>query len=170
MQGAGWLVAAACLVLAFAGWWPHLTATPAMPPLSTQLDQFVRSTPDAVRAPWGDFNDLATGQAPEIPGVQGEVIWSDAEQRGFMVLTGLPVNDPAREQYQLWIVDAERGIDQRISGAVFDVPAGSGRVVVPIDPQLKVNQAAVFAVTIEKPGGVWVSDMTRRACLAAVRG
>lgn len=170
MSGAGWIVAAACLALAFAGWWPHLTATPAKPPLSTQLDQFVQSTPDAIRAPWGDFNDLTTGQPPEIPGVQGEVIWSDAEQRGFMVLTGLPVNNPAREQYQLWIVDAERGIDQRISGAVFDVPAGSGRVVVPIDPQLKVNQAAVFAVTIEKPGGVWVSDMTRRACLAAVRG
>lgn len=169
LQGAGWLVAAACLLLAVVGWWPHLTATPAPPPLATQVDRFVRSAPDVIRTPWGDFNDLATGEPPEIPGVQGEVVWSDAEQRGFMVLTGLPVNDPAREQYQLWIVDAERGLDQRISGGVFDMPAGPGPVVIPINPRLRVNQAAVFAVTVERPGGVWVSDMTRRACMA-VRG
>jgi len=31
-----------------------------------------------------------------------------------------------------------------------------------------VNKAAAFAITIEKPGGTWVSDMTRRVNIAPV--
>ncbi|MEM1305716.1 MAG: anti-sigma factor, partial [Planctomycetota bacterium] len=40
--------------------------------------------------------------------IGGDVVWSPAEQRGFMTFSGLAVNDPAVEQYQLWIFDAER--------------------------------------------------------------
>lgn len=169
---AGWVAAAACLAIAFVGWWPTIHRPVSQADLASRAEAFAKSTPDVVRLAWGDFNDIATKAPPEVPGVKGEVIWSDSEQKGYMKLTGLPVNDPRREQYQLWIVDAERGLQQRISGAIFDVPAGSASggpttVVVPIEPGLHVGKAQLFAVTIEKPGGVWVSDMSRRACLAA---
>ena len=41
-------------------------------------------------------------------------------------------------------------------------------VVVPIHPALKVREPYLFAVTVEKPGGVMVSDRSRLPLLAAV--
>jgi anti-sigma-K factor RskA len=81
-----------------------------------------------------------------------------------MRIVGLKANDPTAERYQLWIID-ERGIEQRVSGGLFDV-ASTGEVVVPFKPELKIKGAAIFAITIEKPEGVVVSDMSRRACWA----
>jgi hypothetical protein len=172
----GWLAAAACLSLAAGLWFTKpvvqsqsfgfAQASPAANPLGyNSLEAFSRGKSDVKRATWGDFNSLADGAAPEIAGVQGEVVWSEAEQKGYMRLTGLKPNDPRREQYQLWIVD-ERGLNQRVSGAIFD--AASGDVIVPIEPRIKIKNAAIFAVTIEAPGGTWVSDMSRRVCLAAL--
>ena len=168
LQTAGWLAAAACLAIAVAGWWPRLNKGGTLAP--RDIASFKTSTPDAVSAAFGDFNDLTTGAPPEIRNVTGEVVWSDSAQTGFLKLKGMPANDPTKEQYQLWIIDGTRGLGQRISGAIFDVPkdvaVAKGEVIVPIDPQLHVNKAAIFAITIEAPGGVWVSDMTRRAVLA----
>jgi hypothetical protein len=42
-----------------------------------------------------------------------------------------------------------------------------GELVVPIRPAIEVQGAAAFAVTIEKVGGTWVSDMKRRVVIAA---
>ncbi len=168
LQTAGWLAAAACLAIAVAGWWPRLNQGGSRG--YGDFASFKTSTPDAVSAPFGDFNDLTTGAPPEIRSVTGEVVWSDSAQTGFLKLKGMPANDPSKEQYQLWIIDGTRGLGQRISGAIFDVPkdiaVAKGEVIVRIDPQLHVNKAAIFAITIEQPGGVWVSDMTRRAVLA----
>ncbi len=61
-------------------------------------------------------------------------------------------------------------MQQRISGAIFDGSSGSGELYVPIDPKLTVRKAAAFAVTIEQPGGTWVSDMKRRVVIAAPKG
>lgn len=155
----GWLAAAAAITLA--------VIFGRSTPRASSLDQFLSTTPDVVRAPWGDWD------GPELAGVTGEVVWSNSRQAGFMRFKGLPPNDPTREQYQLWIVD-ERGLadatgqSARISGGVFSVGA-SGEVVVPIDPALKVGKAQLFALTIEKPGGTWVSDMKRRVVIAAVK-
>lgn len=165
----GWVAAAACVALAAVAWFARPSSMYQPFGVAPQVaaanivDEFVRTTPDAKRSTWGDFNSLADGSAPEIAGVKGEVIWSEREQRGYMRLTGLKPNDPRREQYQLWIVD-ERGLNQRVSGAIFD--ASSGDVIVPIEPRIRIKNAAIFAVTIEQPGGTWVSDMTRRVCLA----
>lgn len=158
-----WVAAAAAIVLAAVAWLNAPTRTPA--PMT--YEQFVQVTPDVVRSAWGDWAE------PEIKGVTGEVVWSPSRQQGFMVFKGLPINDPTKEQYQLWIVD-ERGLadatgqSARISGGVFSI-ATTGEVVVPIDPALKVGKAQLFALTIEKPGGTWVSDMTRRVVAAAVK-
>ena len=45
-----------------------------------------------------------------------------------------------------------------IDGGVFDVPAGVGEHVVRIEAKLQVLRPQAFAITLEKPGGVVVSD------------
>lgn len=110
-------------------------------------------------SPWS--NEQVTS---ETPAATGEVVWSDQAQAGEMTFVDLPELDNA--VYQLWIIDAERGMEQRISGAIFNGKPGELRV--PIEPQLAVGEAAAFAITIEQPGGVWVSDMSRRALIASV--
>lgn len=162
----GWVAAAAGFALAgWAMWTGGVKLGPTS--LAGLRAALVSSAPDVVTIPWGDFVSLDEAkQPPELAGVSGDVVWSDSKQEGYMRLVGLKPNDPRVEQYQLWIVDAQRGLDQRVSGGVFDVNA-AGEVVVAISkPPIPVSKAAAFAVTIEKPGGTWVSDMKRRACLA----
>lgn len=89
-----------------------------------------------------------------------EVVWDAQSQRGVLEVTGLPPNDPAKGQYQLWVIDADRvgQANDRVDGGVFDVkPDGTALVVV--SPSLKVFRAAAFAVTEEPPGGVVVSNV-----------
>ncbi|MEO1237378.1 MAG: anti-sigma factor, partial [Planctomycetota bacterium] len=99
-------------------------------------------------------------QRPGYTQVAGHVAWSDTTQTGYLVLDGLPANDPAVAQYQLWIVDPARD-DFPVDGGVFDVApnlAADGRAYVPIDAKLPVDRPAAFAVTLEQPGGVVRSE------------
>jgi hypothetical protein len=105
---------------------------------------------------------------PAAKGAKGEILWSDKLNRGVMVFRGFAPNDPKQNQYQLWIFDAERSADHPVDGGVFDVPAGSDEVVVPIDPRVPVSKATLFAVSVEKPGGVVVSDRSRLPLVAPV--
>ena len=92
--------------------------------------------------------------------VGGRVAWSDETQTGFMVLDNLPANDPARAQYQLWIVDPARDAFP-VDGGVFNVAefvADDGKAYVPIDAKLPVQAPAAFAITLEQPGGVVKSN------------
>ncbi len=100
--------------------------------------------------------------------VQGDVVWDEATQTGYMRFSGLPANDPTRSQYQLWIFDGTRDDRFPVDGGVFDVPAGVTEVVVPIRATLPVRKAALFAVTVEAPGGVMVSSRERIVALAQV--
>lgn len=84
-----------------------------------------------------------------------------------MTFSGLPVNNPSEEQYQLWIFDAKQDDRYPIDGGVFDVT--SPTVVVPIDAKIRVSDPSMFAITIEKPGGVVVSDRSRLPLLAKVK-
>jgi len=97
------------------------------------------------------------------PGVSGEVVWHQDLQQGYMVFENLPVNDPSAEQYQLWIVDGAP--THPVDGGVFDVTS-SGEVIVPIDPKLEIKNPVAFGVTVEPPGGVVVSDRTKRVVVA----
>ena len=78
----------------------------------------------------------------------------------------LPANDPALEQYQLWIFDATRDDAHPVDGGLFDVE-GDGEVIVPIAARLLVRDATLFAVTVEEPGGVVVSDRERLILVAS---
>jgi hypothetical protein len=106
------------------------------------------------------------GPTPPAQRVSGDVVWNQGSQDGYMSFEGLEPNDPSIEQYQLWIIDPQRD-EHPIDGGVFDIEQ-SGFVVVPINAKLPVISPQAFAITIEKPGGVVVSDQSRLPLLANV--
>ena len=71
-----------------------------------------------------------------------------------------------RNKYQLWIFEDPKQ-PYPIDGGVFDV-ISTGEVVVPIDAKIPVDKAVQFAVTVEKPGGVVVSEREMIPVLAVV--
>jgi hypothetical protein len=122
-------------------------------------DAFLRGHPGAVHWPW-----TSTGDAMSRGPVGGEAYFDPASGEGALVIDGLSPNDPTRAQYQLWIFDRARDERYPVDGGVFDVGA-DGRAVVPIRTQLAVREPYLFAVTVEKPGGVVVSE--RRIAILA---
>jgi hypothetical protein len=180
---AGWMAAAACLALAAAGWWRAsrtpmpVAITPAAPlstgpapvpvvpptPTPAALREQLLAAPDAVRVEWSPTKD------PAARGASGDVVWSESRQSGFMRFHGLAANDPSKSQYQLWIFDPSQDAKTPIDGGVFDVDPKSGDVIVPIAAKLHVSGPTLFAVTVEKPGGVVVSKRERIVVTAAVK-
>lgn len=154
---AGWAAAAASLAVAAWAW----TARPGAEPADAAA--FALAHADVRRVAWTPGTD-ATGA-----GCGGEVVWSPSSQSGLMVFRGLRANDPRTEQYQLWIFDPARDERYPVHGGVFDVAAGATEVAVPIRPRLGVPGATTFVVTVERPGGVWVSDRSRIAALAKLQ-
>lgn len=144
---AGWFVAALVLLTFVID-----RVRTRSPDPSERREQLLASARDLARASWKASDDPLAG------GVNGEIVWSPSLQEGYMSFRSLPVNDPARNQYQLWIFDSTRADWEAkpVDGGVFD--AGSGaEVIVPIDPKLEVRRAALFAITLEPTGGVVVS-------------
>jgi hypothetical protein len=196
---AGWFAAAASIVLAVAGWWraesleaeavrladarsalageaqslrgelaeieariDALTPPPAPTPVEARAALAERD--GTVSWAWSTTDD------PAAAGAGGDVVWNGEAQEGYMRFTGLAANDPDQLQYQLWIFDAGRDDRYPVDGGVFDVPVGADEVVVPIRASLPVGEVALFAVTVEKPGGVVVSSRERIAVLAQPPG
>jgi anti-sigma-K factor RskA len=110
---------------------------------------------------------LAATKDPAAAGVMGDVVWDPETQTGFLHFVGLAPNDPQVHQYQLWIFDGGRDKRYPVDGGVFDVPANSSEVVIPIRAELPIRKLAAFAVTIEKPGGVVVSSRDHVIVLGA---
>lgn len=175
----GWIAAAACLALAAVGWWANLpTARPgadsgfaAEPGASQDRLETLRSRliywgvaeqGDAILASWSPLES----PDPTAIAAGGDIVWSTAKQCGYMRIEGLASNDPSAFQYQLWIFDEEQ--KHPVDGGVFDIPpdASGLAIVVPVDPKLSVRKPTLFAVTIERPGGVVVSDRERIALIA----
>lgn len=160
--GLAWFAAAACLVAAIAGWWPATPApTPTEPTVADLRDQLATEDPAAVQFALAGTEDPAAGDETE-----GSVVWSQSAQHGYMTIRNLAVNDPNESQYQLWIFDGTRE-KHPVDGGVFDVNS-DGEVVIPIDPTLPVGQPKLFAITVERPGGVVVSDQGRIAMVGKV--
>ena len=159
-----WLAAAACLMLAVGAWWWTRTQSPAnvaeAPPPSKAREELLAKAPDVTRVAWTATAD------PNAKGASGDVVWSQREQRGYMRFVGLTPNDRAQFQYQLWIFDKNRDEKFPVDGGVFDV-SSTGEVIVPITAKLNVDDATLFAVTIERPGGVVVSKRERIVVTAA---
>ena len=140
----GWAVAA-CLLVFF-----NLPSsdTPSPSPELTvaQKLEVLRDAPDTQRL---DFSPASDPYSQ----ISGEVVWNDERQEGYMSLANLPVNDPTKNQYQLWIVDPKRD-EIPVDGGVFDIPVGSETAIIPIRNALQVSKPTVFVITLEQPGGV----------------
>jgi len=164
-----WLAAAACLLVAGgAVWWAlqretgdGKVAAVAPPPPSPEVARTeLLALPDTTKITWTATQD-ATSR-----GATGDLVWNQSRQTGFMRFVGLTPNDPKQFQYQLWIFDKNRDQAFPVDGGVFDV-SSTGEVLVRISPKLAVNDATLFAVTVEKPGGVVVSKRERIVVTAA---
>ncbi|HEX9208300.1 MAG TPA: anti-sigma factor [Steroidobacteraceae bacterium] len=166
---AGWHAAAACLVLAALAAWPRLQplghdALHGISPLQADTERGRLHLIDSAGARLGRWPLVHESGLPS--GVAGEVIWDGETQEGYVTLTGLASNARTGQQYQLWIFDAARDDRYPVDGGVFDVPAGAEQVTVPVRPALFVARPIAFAVTLERAGGVVVSDRSHLMALA----
>ncbi len=143
-----WYLAAASIVFALVGWWQVLLPA-GSESQSAAFAKFLREADDVIQGSW-------KGEVAGYENVTGKFAWSGARQGGFMRFENLPPNDPKVAQYQLWIVDPDRD-KHPIDGGVFNV-GSDAEAIIAIDAKLQVDRPSVFAVTLEKPGGVVVSD------------
>lgn len=174
-QSLGWIVAAvACIALAVVLWQTRggqtkieyvqtppqpITPTPT-PSFAEQRRRLLAQSNDVVQTNWTDFD------SKKPRNVQGDVVWSNAAQKGFIRFRNLPVNDKSKEAYQLWIFDETQ--KNPIDGGVFDADE-AGEIIVPIDAKLEVKKPTMFAVTAEKPGGVVVSELRKVMAVAKIQ-
>lgn len=133
--------------------------TPTLSPSQARAELLATAN-DVATLAWTATTDEAA------KGASGDVVWSASKQQGFMRFAGLAANDPAKLQYQLWIFDKNRDQAFPVDGGVFDVTP-NGEVIVPITAKLHVDEPVLFAVTVEKPGGVVVSKRERIVVTAA---
>src|ERR1044072_9990069 len=166
----GWgVAAAACVVLAIKVWMTRLQPAPVVknPPIEEKLtpaqmrQRLIDSGGDVIQARWTVGNDK------DVKEISGDIVWSDVKQAGYMRFRGLPVNDRAKQTYQLWIFDETQDEKTPIDGGTFDI-GSDGDVIIPINAKLKASKPKQFAVTVEKPGGVVVSKRDKVAALAKV--
>jgi len=148
----GWAAAAAILVFVVMG-----SQTPAdLSPASEEA----RLRSEATDLIERNFEGLGT-----FKDTTGRVTWSDSQQKGYMTLSGIPVNDPKKAQYQLWIVDPKRD-EAPVDGGVFDISTDGSPVVVPIVAKLSLTNPQAFVITLEQPGGVVKSKQEQVVALA----
>ena len=77
-------------------------------------------------------------------------VWDPSQQAGLLTMEKLPPIADTQD-YQVWIVDP--AYKDPVNGGVFHV-AADGKVVLAFKPDQPVTQAAAFAISLEKKGGV----------------
>lgn len=173
MNWLGWGIAALACIALVANIWltgnappPEVVSNPPAietptpePSIGEKKQQLLASANDLIKT------DLASPDKSE--NLAGEVVWSNNKQEGYATFRGLPPLDADKETYQLWIFDETQGEKTPISGGVFDVDK-PGEITVPFDANLKVKKPIMFAVTVEKPGGVVVSKQEKIVALAKI--
>ncbi len=148
------LAAAAILLVAFSMYPREIQST------ISSRQALLDTAKDVVVIPWIAMAD------PAATGASGDVAWSNSRQVGFMRFNGLPKNNPTQEQYQLWIFDPSQDARYPVDGGVFNIDKATGEAIIPISARLHLSGPTLFAITIEKPGGVVVSDRKRLPLLA----
>ena len=167
----GWAVAAAACValainIAMTRFQPIEQASNTPPaiqkPNPSQAHDDLLAQAGTIKATWAPG-----GKDAELASLSGDVVWNDEKQIGYMKFRGLPVNDRNKTTYQLWIFEENQGKETPIDGGTFDVDI-NGDVVIPINAKLRAKNPALFAVTVEKPGGVVISKKDKIAAIAKV--
>jgi len=153
----GWWVAAAAIAIALLAWLPSLDPRGASPKVGESGESAIAALRQhaSTKVVACACTDDPLCRADKVC---GEVLWNAERQEGFLRLRGVAANDPRELQYQLWIVDSSRDARYPVDGGVFDVPAGEEEILVPIKAAVPVRDAALFAVSVEKPGGTVVSE------------
>ena len=155
----GWVAAIAASLVALFVTRPNSEPPVAPPP---NIVDEVMGAKDTIKVVWKSTDD------PDGKRVHGEIMWCNSMQKGFMRLAGLPKNDPTKHQYQLWIFCKQRDDRYPVDGGVFDVDTTTGDVIVPFNAKLEIGAPKMFAVTLEKPGGVVVSGREHIVALASL--
>ena len=77
-------------------------------------------------------------------------VWDPDQQAGLLTIERLPAIADTQD-YQIWVVDP--AYPNPVNGGVFHVGA-DGRVALAFKPDQPVKQAAAFAISLERKGGV----------------
>ncbi len=112
----------------------------------TDLGNKLRRSEDLSRLKISALASLA-GNTKEA---QVIAVWDPGQQAGLLTLEKLPAIADTQD-YQIWIVDP--AYKDPVNGGVFHVTA-DGRVTLAFKPDRPVTQAAAFAISLEKKGGV----------------
>ena len=83
-------------------------------------------------------------------------VWDPEQQSGLLTMEKLPAISDTQD-YQIWVVDP--AYKDPVNAGVFHVSA-DGKIAVPFKPTQPVAQAAAFAISLEKKGGVAKADNT----------
>lgn len=84
------------------------------------------------------------------PNANAVVVWDERKQRGILKAAQLPRNTEDRD-YQIWLIDPR--YENPVNGGVFHV-ANEGGFSLPFQPAQPVRDAAGFAISLERKGGV----------------
>lgn len=160
-EGLAWLVAAAAVVVLFVNR-PVPKDDPVDPGpqvvTAAESREVLLKANDTIKLDWQTTPD------PTATDASGDIVWNTKRQQGFMRIADLRKNDPKEFQYQLWIFDHDQ--KHPIDGGVFDIT--DAEQLIPIDAKIAALDVFQFAITIEKPGGVVVSEQERIPLLAKV--
>jgi len=88
------------------------------------------------------------GNSPQALAV---AVWNPATQRGVLRVEKLPALASDKD-YQLWLIDP--AYPAPTDAGVFTVDPATGHAQVTFKPNQRVNNAAKFAVSLERKGGV----------------
>jgi anti-sigma-K factor RskA len=102
---------------------------------------------DVARLKIASLKSLA-GNSPEARAI---AVWNPTRQEGVLVVSHLPALQSDKD-YQLWVIDPQYPIP--VDGGVFTVDPATGDARVNFKPGKNVTAAQVFAVSLERKGGV----------------
>jgi anti-sigma-K factor RskA len=88
------------------------------------------------------------GNSPQALAV---AVWNPTTQQGVLRVEKLPALASDKD-YQLWLIDP--AYPSPVDGGVFTVDSATGHAQVNFKPNQRVNNAAKFAVSLERKGGV----------------
>ncbi len=163
---AGWAAAVVVLMVSLRANREPQTQTQTQTLAPVQSERAQAQSEQGLRATATDLIERPFEGLGSFKQAEGSVIWSDSLQQGFLLLSGIPANDPSQKQYQLWIVDPERDPDAPVDGGVFDIPRDASRAVIPITAKLPLSNPRAFVITVEQPGGVVKSRQEQVVALA----
>jgi anti-sigma-K factor RskA len=154
----GWAVAgAACIALAINIWLTHFSLETKKEPNLAQQREKILQMPDAIRLEW---------KHPGTKETLGDLVWSNSAQKGFARFYKLPANEPEKETYQFWVIDESQ--KSPTDAGLFNVTT-QGEVIFPIETRIKVDKPKMFAITVEKPGGVVIPSLDKIIAVAEVK-